>query len=318
MVVFVSCILSLAVGLATVVSTSPTTASLMDAEQHSILLFNAFLVDLSFAVLIAFLILCHIEPTWIARNQSFPYTSQLKWNFGKEAFDFQVLTYEIFHSLFSSKLVHAIVMTCQGFLWFLIINITFGNTGLAVAFSLLAVQAISFGDFWVGLCVILTNTAFGVMSYKLLETSTISALTILNIAKVLMFWEAVAMTVNHAFEPLPPTFHPDMEGFDERFGQVAWKLCCSDLPRALWLMALGQASEIGAGCPGRYLTQVMYIIMSNFGYRSSVAISVREAMIQAQAINEGGYQAHPITAELYQWAATTCDLERDERKRLIG
>jgi hypothetical protein len=73
------------------------------------------------------------------------------------------------------------------------------------------------------------------------------------------------------------------------------------------MLALGQVSECAAGLPGRLFNQVVYKIMWKAGYRSETLMDIGRAKRQAWRVIEGGWQAHPVTKELYAWATRGCE-----------
>lgn len=271
----------------------------------SFLSIHALGVDVTLAFLAAFTILCRIEPSWIAKNQSFPYTSQPEWNYGLKAFDFQLLVFEFFHTEWFSRAVHIVSIVTEGFLWHLIIQITFGIWGTGFTLTLMALQAFSFADVFLATTIMAMNTLYACLSCAILFDSVLTPAFLLNIAKVALFWMVAARTLNHAFEPLPPKY--SVQIFDDNFGFPGYTLIRAEPLRSLWLMALGQVSEFGAGLPGRFFNQITYKIMWKAGYRSKTLLDVAQVKKQAQMVIKGGWKAHPTTAVLYQWATKRCE-----------
>ncbi|KAK5193273.1 hypothetical protein LTR92_006642 [Exophiala xenobiotica] len=302
MPVLVSSLLSLTTGLTVVALTSPTIAHLFHDGSYTFLNVCGGFVDLIFAVLVALTILCRIEPTWIACNHSFPYTSQPEWNFGQSAFNFQLLVFEIFHQQWSSRFVHTVNITAEGFLWLLVLKITFGMPGLLLIVGTLIIQAISYRDMILSACVSLITISHAAATWAILSWSPYDAIDVLNAAKIALICCSAARTVNHAFEPLPPKYHPSVTAFDEGFGETAFTLCSRNFLQSLWLMALGLVSELAAGSPGRFFNPIVYKMLWRAGYRSQVLLSVSEAKQEAVAVIEGGWHANPTTASLYSWA----------------
>ena len=297
-----SSVLSIAFGFIIVTLTSPTAHSVGQSPSTSLLTLHALFVDIVLAILIGFTILYRIEPSWVAKNGSFPYTSQPKWIFGHRAFDFQLLVFEIFHIEWLSRAVHAVNITTEGFLWLLVVHITFGFWGTGLTLALLSLQAVSYGDPVLAIAIIGINTLFGAASYSVLQISSLNPLLLLNAAKISLFWMVIARTVNHAFEPLPPMYHPSVAAFDDNFGYPGYTLCFTDPLRSVWLMGLGIVSEFGAGIPGRFFNTIIFKLLWKTGYRSQALLDVADAKKQAWIVIEGGWQAHPATAVLFEWA----------------
>ena len=307
MPILLSSFLAIAFGLTIVAYTSPTISTFFAHPTSSLLTLHALLVDGTFALLIALTILCRVEPSWIAKNQSFPYSSQIEWNFGPKAFDFQLLVFEIFHTEWSSRAVHVVTIITEGFLWLLVIHVTFGLWGTGTTLALLSLQALSFGDPMLATVIITINTMFATASFTTLQYMTYSPIHLLNIAKVSLFWLTAIRILNHAFEPLPPTYDSTVAIFDDSFGYPAYQLCSTNFSHSLWMMALGQVSECGAGIPGHFFNQIIFKIMWKAGYRSKTLLDVKQAKKQAWRVIEGGWQAHPVTAKLYKWATKDCE-----------
>ena len=251
----------LAFGLAVVAITSPTIPSFCSYPTSSLLTLHAIYVDATLAVLIAFVVLCRVEPSWIAKTQSFPYTSQPEWNFGPQAFSFQLLIFEIFHTEWPSRFVHSVNIITEGFLWLLVIHITFGPWGTGITLALLSLQALSFGDPILATTIISINTLFATKSHIALSVLPYTPIQLLSLAKISLFWLSAARTLNHALEPLPPTYDPTVAVFDDSFGYPAYQLFSKAPLRSLWMLALGQVSEFAAGLPGGLLNQIVYKIM---------------------------------------------------------
>ena len=307
MPIFLSSFLATAFGLLVVAYTSPTISAFFSHPTSSLLTLHALFVDGTLALLIALTILCRVEPSWVAKNQSFPYTSQIEWNFGPKAFDFQLLVFEIFHTMWFSRAVHMASIITEGFLWLLVIHVTLGRWGTGVTLALLSLQALSFGDPILASAIIIINTVFATASYTTLQYMHYCPTDLLTIAKVSLFWLSATRTLSHAFEPLPPKYDPSVAIFDDSFGYPAYQLCSTNFLHSLWMMALGHVSESGAGIPGHFFNQIIFIVMWKAGYRSKTLLDVRQAKKQAWRVIQGGWQAHPVTAELYKWATKDCE-----------
>jgi len=322
-------IVSLILGTAITLASSPTISSVLSWSLDAIyaprltstsalntfsvfVTSQALLTDLTFSFLISFLILCNYDCTsrWIARNRSFPYSYSPSWNFGPRSLDFQLLIFETFHVGWASRTIHMLNIVAEEGLWTTVILMTFGKTG-ALAFSTaLIFQAITYGDIWVGLGVVVGNAAsFGtcwwLVQHVVMGTWAVDETFALSLVKTALFWTVTVRTLSHVLEPLPPTYRPDVACFDDNFGAAGWKLCLSDLPAALWLVILGNVSEFGAGMPGRLFNIVVYKCMYKAGFRSqSGLLDVRDAKLQAWALIRGGWTAHPETAKMYEWACS--------------
>lgn len=103
-------------------------------------------------------------------------------------------------------------------------------------------------------------------------------------------------------EPLPPTYSKGHAVFDDGFGRRGWRVLLTNLPLALWLIVLGNVSELGAGMSGRLFNPVVYKLMSRCGYRSSCLMTVQEAKTQAWTVIDAGWMAHESTADMFAWA----------------
>lgn len=273
-------------------------------QAPSLLTMHSLFVDAVFAFLIAFLALCHLEPHWISTNLSFPYTYQLAWNFSAPAFDFQVLTYELFHLCFWNDLCHILALTTEFLLWLMIVYGTFGMHGLALINVVLAVQAISCHDVWFAACLITIDFAYSVGSVMAIRCAPTS-LPVIDIAKILLFWLVMLRTAGHGFEPLPPRYDHSIQQFEDGFGALAFSLLWTQPFRAVWLITLGTVSELGAGMPGRYFNVVVYRFMHACGYRSQTLLAPDEARQQARIVIEKGWAANETTMKLYTWALPT-------------
>lgn len=302
MAILTSILSSFALGLFVVGYTSPTTHVLYHEHEVSFLNVHGAIVDLVIASMIALTLLCRIEPKFIAEHHSFPYTSQIEWTVQREGFDFQLLVFEIFHQWKSSRVTHIFNIICEGFFWLLVVRLTFGITGIAVLMILLAGQAMSYGDILLAIAIIVVQMLYATMCEASLVLSPWNTITQLNGAKVAIVWLAMARTINHAFDPLPPTYYPQVEQFDAGFGAPAWNVCLSNPLKSMGLMVLGLASETEAGSPGRFLNQIIYKLLWKVGYRSAVLLDVMEAKALSRSVVQRGWHAAPMTAAVYDWA----------------
>jgi hypothetical protein len=166
-------------------------------------------------------LLCRLEPAWILTLVSFPYISQPEWNFGPQAFDFQLLIFEIFHAHWSSRAVHAVNIILEGFLWMVIIEVTFGAWGIAVTLALLGVQAWTFGDEMLAVVLIGIQTFFAIAFRLTLHHLPYPSIAVLFAAKIALFTLTLLRTCSHAFEPLAPNVPPRRGGL-RRFLRSAW------------------------------------------------------------------------------------------------
>lgn len=292
-----------AFGLLVVGSTSPNAQASLAEPTLSFIPVHALLVDLCFVLLITFVVLCQTHHQWIAQNQSFPYSYDPRWNFGAKSFDFQLLIFEVFHVKWLSRTVHMVNIIIEEFLWLAIILGTFGNIGLATSLVILVIQSFSYGDISVGLVITSLNVAFGTTSFFVFNPWTPAlALAMTAFAKIALSWVVSIRTLSHVLEPLPPTYKKDSRSFENSFGITGWRVCLTDLPLAIWLTLLGNISELGAGMPGRLFNPVIYKIMVRCGYRSKSILSVEEAKRQAWTIQDAGWMANAVTADMFAWA----------------
>ena len=297
-----SSIISLLAGLGVVAITSPTIRNVYQNHDLSILSIHALVADAMFVLLLALLSLCRLEPRYIARK-SFPYGSQAERTVGRRGFEFQLLVFEIFHQQTASQVVHAINIISQGLLWTCIIRTTFGLAGTIIVLLILAGQSISYGDDYLATAIVCLQLIYIAATELTLFLASLDRIPVLNVAKAAILWLSLVQTVNHAFEPLPPTFDTSTQQFDDGFGGAAWKQCFLAPFTTAAMMVLGLVSEIEAGCPGRFLNQIIFKIIWKAGYRSETLLSVADAKEYGRAVISNGWMAHPTTAALYKWAA---------------
>lgn len=306
---FLASILFTCTGSLIVGFTSPNVARLIADRDVSLLNIHAVLIDVCFAVLIAFLGLCQTHHEWVAKNQSFPYTYWPSWSCGPRSFDFQLFVFEVFHIEWLSRTIHMINILVEQWLWLAIIFCTFGPLWLGLSVALVVLQACSYGDFAVASLISTINigifwSVWRVRSYEI----GLGIVEMAAIAKIALFWVVTARTLSHVLEPLPPTYSKELMAFDDGFGMRGWRVLLANLPLALWLMVLGNVSELGAGMPGRLFNPVIYKLMSRCGYRSSCLVSVLEAKTQAWTVIDAGWRAHKVTADMFAWADGVKDI----------
>jgi hypothetical protein len=302
-----SIVLSTATSSGLIAATSPSIAAFCKRDQASLTTIQGLLTDVVLALFLMLVLLCIFEPQLIATSHSFPYASQPHRSFGRSAFNFQLLVFQVFHQETSSVIVHTITIFVATLAWLVMIQGTFGTVGTALVLAAVSVQGFSYGDAIFGLVNTSLHLGFAFLCHVIY--SSFDGTTALAVAKGVIFWSSVAQTVNHAFEPLPPSYNPDTCEFDEGFGQPAWQLLFTNPVKSLALMGLGLASELEATSPGRFFTTVVYKMLYNCGYRSAVLLDAAQAKEWSQTIIAGGWHAHPLTAELYRWAAHECEEE---------
>jgi hypothetical protein len=303
MPLILSSILATFTGLLIVLLTSPTINNLYyNIQSLSILSCHALLADIFFALLCAFLILCHVESTWVARNQSFPYAYHLSWNFGPKAFNFQLLIFEVFHIHAFSRRLHMVNMVFEELFWLCIFHGTFGIVGLLIINTVLTAQALSYRDLRLGIVVLLTNLTLSVATYFAFDRFA-DRVNLLDISKVALFWLVVLRTASHVTEPVPPSYDSEVLVFDSGFGDIGFAHLKQYPLHALWLFVLGIVSELGAGMPGRLFNVVLYKAMHRCGgCRYSRLMSVEEGKTRAGEVIVGGWGANGLTKEMYRWA----------------
>lgn len=266
----------------------------------------AALADAVFVGFTTILLLSRLEPLWIAQHRSFPYSGQPEWLFGREAFDFQLLAFEIFHQQRSSRIVHTGTILSAGFLWGLVVRVTFGMAGRWVLALVLVGQCFSYADWGVGATVGVVQGMYLAAGEVILRCAQASdgwdELWVLNAAKTALLVCTLLQVGNHAFEPLPPAYHRSVEMFDDGFGVPGYSLIRSDPLGALRMSALGLCQETMAGSPGMFLNTILYRLMWKAGYRPAGLLGVDEARRCAAVVIEGGWQANEMTARVYVWA----------------
>jgi hypothetical protein len=304
--------ISVITAFTTVALTSPNFQDLVhnnvitaNRETLSLPTIQALLADISIASFLAVILTCMLKPRLTAEHHSFPYASRPYQNFGATAFDFQLLVFSIFHQRLASQIVHSIVITVHTFAWLVVIQGTFGTLGTALIVFACCAQGISFGDDVFAAVNMALHITLGVGAYTLYHPhlGPYDPLTILIIAKAVIFWGGMALTTNHAFEPLPPAYDAATGEIEPQFGEVAWTLLLKDPLKAFALMGLGLASEVEAGSPGRFISTILYKMMYHMGYRSKTLLDNAEAKRWSREVIERGWSAHPMTAEWYGWAA---------------
>lgn len=297
MAIFTSSVLTSLLGGCVVYLTSPTIAQIELGGPVSFLVAHSLAIDGLFAILIAFLILCYIETKWVAINQSFPYTFHLKRNVGQEAFNFQTLVFELWHTNKLNRYVHMICLFCEEFFWLYIIKGVFGLSGLILANLLAMAQGFTYGDWKLAFTIGVVNAAYSFAGLAAFET--MDPLYALDICKVALFWVVVVRTAVHAAEPLPPTYDSQTDSFDDGWGTAGYLLIPRNPARALWLFILGIVSELASGIPGRLFGTAVFKVMYRLGYRSSTLKGVDEAREEAFTVLENGWAASEMLAPFF-------------------
>lgn len=298
MAIVLSSLLATLVGGCVVYLTSPTLMAVLAGGPLTPLIIHSLGVDILFAILIAFLILCYVEHKWVAINQSFPYTFHLKRNVGAQAFDFQSVVFELWHTNKLNRYVHMICLFNEQFFWLIIIRYTFGLYGMLLANLLALTQAITWRDLMLTLTIGTINAAFSFAGLAIFER--FDALWSLDICKVILFWWVVLRTAVHAAEPLPPTYDSETKSFQDAWGADAGYFLIAKEPfRATWLFILGIVSELASGIPGRLFGTAVYKVIFRLGYRSGNLKGVDEARQEAINTMENGWGSNPMLAPFF-------------------
>lgn len=298
MAIFASSLLASLLGGCVVSFTSPTIAQALAGGSFTPLIVHSLGIDILFALLIGFLILCYVEHKWVAINQSFPYTFHLKRNLGPQAFDFQSVVFELWHTNKLNRYVHMICLFCEQFFWLIIIRFTFGLYGLALANVLALTQAITFQDWKLTLTIGTINALYSYTGLAIFDN--FNPLWSLDICKVILFWVVVLRTAVHAAEPLPPTYDEEKKSFQDAWGADAGYLLIPKQPlRATWLFILGIVSELASGIPGRLFGTAVYKVMFRLGYRSQNLKGVDDARKEALDTMENGWGSNAMLAPFF-------------------
>jgi len=252
-------------------------------------------VDGVFIAMLTFVILCHIFPRFVARQQSNPYTIQAQWNFGVESFNFQLLNYDIYHSNIVSRWSHHLTITLESMLWIMVIRITFGFYLSLAVLSILLVQSISFGDFKFGAVMGSIWISMTVIAEIILSTTDISVSSF----KILILYSVFIRTISHVLEVVPPLVNGDHDKFSK---EIALWFAFTDPWGAFKALILGNLSEMASAIPGRLFPVVVYLVLNHLGYRSSILESVPETMQRSNQILRSGWSSYHVTAKLYSWA----------------
>jgi len=256
---------------------------------------NESFLDGVIIAMLTFIVLCHIFPCFVARQQSNPYTIQAKWNFGAESFNFQLLNYDIYHSNIVTRWSHHLTITLEAILWMTIMRITCGFQFSMIALSILLFQAASFGDITFGAVLGSIWIVFAMLSEFFVETDLISGSSI----KMLMLYSVIIRTLSHVLEIVPPLVNGDHDKFSK---EIALWFAFTDPWAASKALILGNLSEMASALPGRLFTVVIYLIMNHFGYRSTVLESVPEIAQLSNQIVKSGWSSYHLTARLFSWA----------------
>jgi hypothetical protein len=296
--------ISYLIGGIIVASTSPNTRDLVHTKELSFLSVNAATADIFFAGAIGYMLFCHFEPYWLAKNHVPSYAGQLRYLFTKNGFDFQSFMYHIFHQEKSSRLVHAVAILFQSFLWALVVGMTFGRVGTGILLLMVCGQAFSYGDTVFATTIIVVQFLFTVASELVLTAASehYLELEILQTAKTVILWCAFATVLNHAVEPLPPAYHPSIEQFDDSFGIPAWQTFLTRPFTAALLVLGGWIGEVMAGTPGRLLNVVLYSGLCKAGHRSGHLLHAEQAKEWGAEVIKCGWSVNPTTAALFAWA----------------
>lgn len=306
MAIFLSSLLASLLGACIVCLTSPTIAHVWAGNDLTPLTLHSLAMDVLFALLIGFLILCYVEHKWVAINQSFPYTFHIKRNIGQPAFNFQLVVFELWHTNKLNRYVHMVCLFSEEFFWLCIIRGTFGLSGLFLANGLAITQAVTYRDWRLTATITLINVAYsaaGLTGFDRLEPTFA-----INVCKVALFWVVVLRTAVHAAEPLPPTYDAEKMSFGSEWGTGAgYNLIPKDPLRALWLFLLGIVSELASGIPGRLFSTAVYKVMYRAGYRSELLMGVDEARTEAVDTMANGWASSVRLAPFFEMGAEESD-----------
>jgi hypothetical protein len=297
-------LLSSICGLGLIAITSPTSPFILPIDENGSFITYRYLasaVDLTFALLISFLLLCSLEHRWIAKNRSFPYAYHPSWNLGAKALGFQLVMFETYHLHYFSRIMHIINLPLEEAAWLFIVQGTFGTMGLAIVNILLAIQAFSYGDKSLGSCITILNTTFSLAAFIFFKASLDNDI-LLGASKITLVLLVVLRTASHVVEPLPPAYDDYNKTFDRGFRGRGLQLLSSETLYAVWLFNFGIVQEIGAGIPGRLFNIAVVKVIYRMGYRSQSILDVGVAKERAYLIAEGGWEANDISRELFAWA----------------
>eukprot|EP00117_Sycon_ciliatum_P005674 scpid52441/ scgid9520/ len=204
-------------------------------------------------------LLCHISPGLVLRVFSNPWTTQINWQFGVKAQNYQALNLVLYHQTYPGLISHYSTLTLDHFAWAYIITYGLGWATCIAVLSLIFFQAYSTKyKPLIATTGVAVLVSIGVLVY-LVSLPASTQLCWYRYAQATIILGGIARVLGHAFESkVPPTpiirRQSDMYLFKE-VETVPWD-------KKIVLAIAGVIAEICAGLPLRLFVPMLNVQVS--------------------------------------------------------
>jgi hypothetical protein len=237
---------------------------------------------------LVFILLSHIAPYTLNKLTSNAFTSQLHWNYGVEAFNFQLVNLVVYHTTMLARVTHATLLL-DVLSWAVILS----QYGLVVVVGMLTLIVWQTVSFCHAPTVIITVLSWcGVSSlvhffFFTQLTSIMDPQTMVQYAYLCVCICGMVRVLGHFAEPCPPlilsaeqrmdrqkkiqdgTAEYDMYQWEDKqtdsvtlVVMLLWKRQLNPI-KAVVIPVLGVFAEISAGLPGRLFAPLIYVLWNN-------------------------------------------------------
>lgn len=262
----------------------------------------------------AFLYLISVEikfcRKYLISIQSNPYTSQLKWNWGKEAINFQFITTVLYHSKTLSLYSHyTFFLDCV--LWCMYAYLISGWKFMCMIVIGAFLHALSTKDinfiyivsvFW-GVC-----ASFAI---SLIHFYPFSSESLLFLVELFLIVDSQIRTFGHLKEKLPPyLFHfLHDKNFDKEKHEV-WQPWSVYLPilytrpfsfvwKILCVVFSGWVTEFVSGFFYRLINIFVYMVYIGESHKTGGLLNIHQARKEANKIRNNGWKANVVSLKLF-------------------
>jgi hypothetical protein len=183
----------------------------MDLQHAGWFSFTAYpfgYVPTTLALVVLHTFLCELFPKWINFLQSNVGTSQVQWNVGTPAMNYQLMNYILYHRQTLSIAVHGSTFVLDGLLWMLYFHHLLSDVlwwRYCFIFALCVTQALTYSDLWIRTYIIIVHTVY--LAVSVFTTRYIDQYVwSFPIVSCLLIFNAIARVISHIPEPLPIHF----------------------------------------------------------------------------------------------------------------
>jgi hypothetical protein len=285
-------------------------------------------LPLTLSLVVAFTIVCELFPHWINGINSNVGTSQIQWNVGTPAYNYQLMNYVLYHRKNFAITAHGATFVLDGLLWMMYFHHLLQGVfawEYCFVFFLALVQAFTFSDMFIRWYLFFVQVGYLAVNFAVTQFTDKYEFSFAAVSWVLLL-NAIIRVASHLPEDLPIHFF----NMNNNKPIPRWWLRCDVLTiivshpfRFTFAMFLAILSELQAGLPIRLVGCAWVMIYSKIvGGIATRNTNIDQLTDTADYIAENGFfedqnakiRPMPIKKEpIFKWMDTAPDRINFER-----